>query len=182
MEAGAFPLTSVGSLPHVSVAFPGEVWSHHKAASAIVPGTLVMPAKDASGNAVVRPATLAENADPRAGIAFRVVGEPDVNTGFSALGPNELVNREIAVGEYARRYTSGAFNITLHEPDATFGHGDLVRFNPAAARPAGKPAGTGAWEKVADPADAWGEVELFRPYNDDGDEGILTIRSLKSQF
>lgn len=183
MEAGAFPLTGVGALPHVSVAFPGEVWSDHKASGDILPGTPVMPAQDASGRAVCRAAGSGEVSDPRCGIAFRVVETPDTNNGPNAEGPNEIVNRVISAGEYLRRYTSGVFHLTLVEPDDTWEHGDLVGWDPGAARPAGKPAGTGAWVKVADAADAFGYVKQpFRPYNDDGDEGVLTVASLRGQF
>ena len=39
-------------------------------------------------------------------IAFRQVEIPDINTGPSALGPNEIVNQAIADQDYVRRYMS----------------------------------------------------------------------------
>jgi hypothetical protein len=178
MEAGAFPLTSVGSLPNVTVAYPGEVLSRERASGSILPGEAVMPVSS-GGAEYVRRAVDADKGDPRLGIALRPVEHPDVNTGPSALGPNEIVNQVIPQGEYVRRYRTGGFLLTLVEPRADWAHGDLIAFDVDGVRPAGKPAGTGSWVRTATVAEAFAEVIEFRPYSEDGDEGVLLVRTLQ---
>jgi hypothetical protein len=182
-DVGAFPLTGVDGLPNVTVAFPGEHWSDGKAAEAITPGSLVVPIN--SGGKKFWEVAASGTVDPRAAIALNCVMVPDRSVGgeySQPLGPNELVNREIAVGAYVHAYHSGAFHLTLIEPDDSYVPSDLIGWDPAAARPTGKD-GTGAWVKVSDPAHALFVVDApFRPYNADGDEGVLTVRSLRGQF
>jgi hypothetical protein len=110
---GNFPLTGVADLPNVTVAFPGEHWSNRVASGAIVPGEAVVPVSLGGKLAMKRAAT----ADPpdRMAIATRVIEPPD-RAGDSlystSLGPNEIVNRQIAHGEYVHAYYSGAFHLT----------------------------------------------------------------------
>lgn len=179
MDTGAFPLTGVANLPNVTVAFPGEHWSDGKAAETIVPGELVVPIN--SGGKLYWQRAASGTVDPRAAVALRTVQIPDVNTGPSASGPNEIVNQAIVVGEYVHAYHSGAFHLTLVTPAADYGPGDLIGWDPAAARPTGK-AGNGAWKKVANAAQAMFTVQEWRPYSANGQEGVLTVRSLRGQF
>lgn len=178
MEAGAYPLTSVAKLPNVTVAYPGEVLSRERASGTILPGEAVMPVSSA-GAEYVRRAVDADKGDPRLGIAMRVVEIPDVNSGPSALGPNEIVNTPIPQRDYVRRYRTGGFLLTLVEPRADWAHGDLICFDVDGARPAGKPAGTGSWVRTAVRAEAFAEVIEFRPYSANGQEGVLLVRTLQ---
>lgn len=178
-DVGSFPLEGVSRLPNVTVAFPGEHWSNRKASEDIVPGEAVVPV-NSGGKLYMR---VAEASDPitQLAIALRTVQVPDVNTGPNALGPNEIVNQTIATDEYVHAYYSGGFHLTLIVPD-TYEPGDLVGWDADGVRPTGK-TGTGAWAKNADAdIDSVFEVMEFRPYNADGDEGILTVRSLRGQF
>ena len=180
-DVGAFPLDSVAGLPNVTVAFPGEHWSDRKASEPIAPGEAVVPINN-GGKLYVKRATAVEAgaASRRVGIALRTVQVPDVNTGPGALGPNEIVNQLIPVGDYVHVYYSGAFHLTLVAP-AAYLPADLIGWDPAAARPAGK-GGVGAWKKVAAEADAL--FEVIKPYRavNGANEGILTVRSLRGQF
>lgn len=179
-DVGNFPLTGVAALPNVSVAFPGEHWSDYRASGDIVPGEAIVPTASA-GKKYVRKAT-AGDAAAQLGIALRTVQHPDVNTGPGSLGPNEIVNQTIASGDWVHRYLSGAFHLTLIAPDDSYAPGDLIGWDADGARPAGK-GGTGSWAKNADAdIDSIFEVEEWRPYNADGDEGVLTVRSLRGQF
>jgi predicted RecA/RadA family phage recombinase len=180
-DIGTFPLDDVASLPNVSVAFPGEVWTNHKATEIIVPGEGCMPTV-ANGRLAIRRALDTDAGDPRLGVAMNVVQHPDGasdSTYTSSLGPNEIVNRAIPVGQYVRRYLSGVFHLTLVTPRAWV-PGELVGWDDGAARPTGK-GGAGAWNLAASAAAAWGEVLEFRKVNA-SDEGILTVRSLAGQF
>jgi hypothetical protein len=58
--------------------------------------------------------------------------------------------------------------------------GDLVAWDPAGVRPTGK-TGVGAWALAADEASAWGEVDEYRPVSTDGHEGLLTVRTFRTQ-
>lgn len=181
VDSGAFPLSSVAQLPNISLAFPGEHWSDGKANEVIVPGELVVPVNVGGKRYWQRAAAGAR--DPRAAVAMNVVQHPDSATGstyYEPLGPNEIVNRAIPVGAYVHAYNSGAFHLTLVKPDATYAPGDLIGFDPAGARPTGK-AGTGSWGKVV-AANAFFEVQEWRPVNAAATEGILTVRSLRGQF
>lgn len=181
-DAGAFPLTGVQQLANVTVAFPGEHWSDGKANEVIVPGEMIVPVNVGGKRYWNRAAAGA--LDPRAAIALNVVQSPDSATGSiysQPLGPNEIVNRAMQVGDYVHAYHSGSFNLTLVAPDATYGPGDLIGWDPAAARPTGK-GGTGSWIKTAVAANAMFEVQEWRPFSADGKEGILTVRSLRGQF
>jgi hypothetical protein len=184
VDVGAFPLTGVQQLPNISVAFPGEHWSDGKASEAIAPGELVVPVNNGGKRYWARAAAGA--VDPRSAVAMNVVQSPDGATGSiytQPLGPNEIVNRVIPVDQYVHAYRSGAFHLTLVVPDATYGPGDLIQWDPAGARPTGK-GGVGSWKKLgADAvANAFFEVEEWRPYNAAKTEGILTVRSLRGQF
>lgn len=177
-EFGSFRLTSVQNLPHVDVAFPGEHWSDRKAIEVITPGDAIMPV-NSGGILGMRIATSGESGHPQLAIAVKTVQIPDVNTGPTALGPNQIMNADIAVGEYVHAYYSGAFNLTLVTPHA-YVPSDLIGWDPAASRPTGI-SGTGAWKKVTNVALAVFEVLEFRPVND-ANEGILGVRSLRGQF
>jgi hypothetical protein len=178
---GSFPLTGVADLPNVTVAFPGEHWSNRIAQAAIVPGEACKPVNISGKLGVARAAT----ADPvtQLGIATRVIEPPDVagdSLYTQSLGPNELKNRQIGAGEYVHVYYSGAFHLTLVVPRAWV-PGELVGWDAAGVRPTGK-TGVGAWKQVTDPATALFEVMEFRPFSANGQEGILTVRSLRGQF
>lgn len=178
---GSYPLTGVGSLPNVTVAFPGEHWSNRIAAAAIVPGVAVVPV-NSGGKLAMQTAGASDTID-RMAIALRTIDVPDVNPGSlynPALGPNEIRNRQIAAGEYVHAYYSGAFHLTLHVPRAWV-PAEMVKWNATGARPTGK-SGTGSWDVTTDPTVAMFEVMEFRPYSSDGHEGVLTVRSLRGQF
>lgn len=177
-DVGSFPLTGVAELPNVTVAFPGEHWSNRKAAQTITPGQAVMP-MNSGGALYVTPAGSADSGSRRIGIALRTVQVPDINTGPTALGPNEIMNQDIPVHEWVHVWLSGAFHLTLVTP-AVYAPGDLIGWDPGGARPTGK-SGTGSWKKVGTEAAAFAEVMEFRPYNAAGNEGIVTVRSLRTQ-
>lgn len=183
-DVGAFPLTGVGDLANVTVAFPGEHWSDGKASEAITPGSLVVPIN--SGGKLYWEVAASGTVDPRAAIALNPVMVPDRSVGgeySQPLGPNELVNRVIPIGAWVHAYFSGSFHLTLVVPDATYGPSDLIGWDPAGARPTGK-TGTGAWKKVTAAGEAMFSVEPpgYRAYSADGTEGVLTVRSLRGQF
>jgi len=179
MEAGSFALTGVGSLPNVTVAFPGEHWSNRRASGAITPGVAVVPTASA-GKMYMRTAQSGDAATQLA-IALRPVDHPDTNTGPDALGPNEIRNTDMAEGDYVHAYYSGAFHLTLVVP-ASYDPGDLIGWDADGARPTGK-SGTGAWAKNASAdIDSIFEVMEWREINADDNEGILTVRSLRGQF
>lgn len=183
-DIGNFPLDNVGRLPNVQLAFPGEHWSRGKAAQAIVPGEAIFPIN--SGGAqfwqVASASVPGGNTVDQLAIALRTVQTPDVNSGPGSLGPNELMNQEIVVGEYVHAYYSGAFHLTLITPDE-YGPGDLVGWDHDGARPTGK-SGTGSWAKnSAADIDSIFEVMEFRPVIDSTDEGVLTVRFVsRGQF
>lgn len=180
-QVGAYPLSGTGDLPNVTVAFPGEHWSDAVASGAITPGEAVIVDHDTDGTLVVRPVVAGDNGDPRVAIAKHVVEIPDVNTGPNALGPNEIVNAEIADGEYVHRYNSGAFVLTLVDPTRTYNRGDLIGWDVDGARPTGK-SGAGSWAPNANAdVDSIFEVQDIRLAGDD-DEPILNVRSVRGQF
>lgn len=189
-DFGSFQLTAVAKLPNVTVAFPGEHWSDARAlpaggASAIVPGTLVVPTSSAgllyyTPIAAVGSAGLAQSC-----IAARPVSVPDINPGSEynpQLTPNDIMNLPLAAGSFVHRHRSGAFHLTLIVADSSYAPGQLVVFDPAATPVAGKP-GPGAWRRAtgAEAAFAWGEVEDWRPLTNDNTQGILTVHSLRVQ-
>lgn len=178
--AGAYPIQGVGKLPNVDIANPGEVWSNLKADGNIVPGAAIFPTVGAARKYAQIEA--GDTPDRRqVGVALRTVEEPDLNTGPGALGPNELVNRMIADGDWLRLYLTGALHLTLIEPGRAYQSGQKIGWDPTAARPVGKAAGTGAWTN-----DATGfitgtdifEVFEYRPYGG-GNEGLLTVHFLR---
>lgn len=176
---GSFPLSGVAGLPNVSVAFPGEHWSDRRAVEEITPGSAVVPVND-GGKLGMRLATGTDSIAQMA-IALRTVDIPDSNSGIGSRGPNEVRNLPIAVGEYVHAYYSGAFHLTLVSP-AAYEPGMLIGWDADGARPTGKP-GTGAWAANASAdIDSMFEVMEFRPYSSNGQEGILTVRSLRGQF
>jgi hypothetical protein len=177
---GAFPLTAVGKLPNVSIASPGEVWSNLRANGNIVPGAAIAPV---SVGGKLRAKQLVGGDAPvkeQVGVALRQVEIPDVNTGPNALGPNEIVNQMIADGDYLRRYMTGVLHLTLCEPRDDYIPGQKIGWAVAAARPAGKASGTGAWSNAGILAgtDIF-EVFEYRVFGG-ADEGILTVRFLRS--
>jgi hypothetical protein len=180
MEAGSFELTGVGDLPNVSLAFPGEHWSDRYASGAITPGEAVVPTASA-GKMFMRKAGAGDAAlAVQTAIAMRTWQPPDQNIGPTALGPNEIYNVEIEDGEYVHAFYSGGFHLTLVVPD-DYNPGDLIGWDADGRRARGK-TGTGAWSKdaAADIRSLF-EVHLWRPINDDK-EGILTVRSLRTQM
>jgi hypothetical protein len=179
-SVGNFPLTGVVGLPQVTVAFPGEHWSNRIAKGAIAPGEACMPVNYGGKFAMQRAA--AADSPKRMAIATRVIEIPDVasNSNYThPLGPNEIKNRTINDGEYVHAYYSGVFHLTLVTPRVWL-PGDLVGWDPAAVRPTGI-AGVGAWILAATEAVAWGEVQEFRPFSANGQEGLLTVRSFRTQ-
>jgi hypothetical protein len=178
--AGAYPLTGVAKLPNVSIASPGEVWSNNRANGIVIPGAAVAPV-NVGGK--LRQKQLIVGDTPtkeQVGVALRQVEIPDVNNGPAALGPNEIVNQAIADGDYLRRYMTGVLHLTLVEPRADYVPGQKIGWAVAAARPAGKAAGTGAWSNAAILAgtDIF-EVFEYRVFGG-SNEGILTVRFLRS--
>lgn len=182
---GAYPLTSVAKLPNVTVAYPGERWSDRKASGLMDPGQAVVPVASA-GKLLMRAAS-ASDAVTQMAVATRTIDVPDTNPGSiynEALGPNEIRNLPIQNGDYILAVYSGALHLTLIVPD-TYNPGDLIGWCPNGPRPTGKPTtqGIGAWGKMTQ-AQAVGplfEVTQFRPTNQAGTEGILTVRSLRGQ-
>lgn len=175
---GSHPLTGTANLPNVVVAFPGSHWSDAVASGrAITPGEAVIVTNSA-GTLAVRPVGVGDATDPRVCIALRTIDTPDLNPGSQynpALGPNEIKNLPIAVGEYVHRYESGSFVLTLVDPGYTYNPGDLVGWKVSATRPAGKGSG-GAWapKANADVAIDWLEVQVVRKASN-GDY-ILTVK------
>jgi hypothetical protein len=178
--AGAFPLTGVAKLPNVSIASPGEVWSNLRANGVIIPGAAIAPV-NVGGKLHAKQLIVGDTPDiDQVGVALRQVAVPDVNNGPAALGPNEIVNQAIASGDYLRRYMTGVLHLTLVEPRADYVPGQKIGWAVAAARPAGKAAGAGAWSNAAILAGtAIFEVFEYRVYGS-GNEGILTVRFLRS--
>lgn len=186
-QVGAFPLTGVGALPNVDVAYPGEVWTNRRATGVILPGSAVMPTASVAGEKRYKVIGAADEPDTRqVAIAMRQIMVPDVNPGSeytAALGPNEIVNLPIASADYVRTYHTGGLHLTLVVPQSNYEPGDLIGWNPLGVRPAGKAAGTGAWDFANDSDVVAGtdifEVENWRPYGDN-DEGVLTVKFLRS--
>ncbi len=180
MPPGAYPLTAVAKLPNVSVAFPGEVWSRLRANGIIIPGAAIAPV-NVAGKLRVKQLVVGDTpvAD-QVGVALRQVEVPDVNNGPAALGPNEIVNSAIPDGDWLRRYMTGALHLTLVEPRADYVPGQRIGWAVAAARPAGKAAGTGAWSNTGILAGTTiFEVDEYRVFGA-ANEGILTVRFLRS--
>lgn len=189
---GSFQLTSVGKLPNVSVAFPGEHWSDGRVSpgvSSIVPGSLVVPV--ASGGLKYWQVAASGALDPRACIALRPISVPDINPGSEynpQLTPNDIMNLPLASNSFVHTYRSGAFHLTLIKADSSYAPGDLVCWDPAAT-PVGNKPGPGAWTKTpggisanSQPSYALFEVEDWRPLTYDNTQGILTVHSLRVQF
>lgn len=181
MEAGSFELTGVGSLPNVTVAFPGEHWSNRRASGAagILPGEAVVPEASAGG-LFVRTAQ-ASDAITQLAVALRPVDHPDPNVGPASEGPNEIRNTRMAQGDYVHCYYSGAFHLTLVDPKRTYKPGQLIGWDADGSRPAGK-SGAGSWAPNANAdIDSVFEVMDVRAVGSEG-EVILTVRSLRGQF
>jgi hypothetical protein len=104
--AGAYPLTAVAKLPNVDIASPGEVWTNARANGVVIPGAAVAPV-NVSGKMRLKQLIVGDTPDiNQVGVALRQVEVPDVNTGPSALGPNEvgrLVERRAALGHHDLR-------------------------------------------------------------------------------
>lgn len=201
---GDFPLTAVEKLPNASVAFGGEHWSDGKAVAEITVGAPVIPAPlasaIASGRASVTPgnarglkqveASDTINDERQVAIALRTVVPPyeqSVTAGYlEDNGPNEIVNRPIQRGEYVHEWRSGAFNLTLVEPRDDYVPGQIIGWNPAATRPAGKRGATndktGAWTNTSRKANTnLFEVREVHPIGPN-DEVLLMVSSLRGQF
>lgn len=178
--AGAYPLLGTGKLPNVDVASPGEVWTNLRANGLIVPGAAIAPV-NVGGKLYAKQLVVGDTpVIEQVGVAFRQVEVPDQNIGPLTLGPNELVNRIIADGDYVRRYLTGALHITLAEPRADYVPGQRIGWAVAAARPAGKASGTGAWSNAGILAGTTiFELMETRTYGS-ANEQILTVRYLRS--
>lgn len=179
-EHGDFPLSGTEKLPNVTVAFPGEHWSNRIASgSSITPGEAVVPA--ASGTKLAVQKATASDSIAQLAIALRPVDVPDTNTGPTALGPNEIRNQAMAIGEYVHCYYSGAFHLTLVDPRRTYTPSQLIGWDADGQRPAGK-SGSGSWAPNANAdIDSVFEVMEVRAVGSGG-EVILTVRSLRGQF
>lgn len=193
-QQGAYPLLGVGPLPNADVAFPGEVWSYKRANGVIIPGSCVVPTV-VSGVECVRPVVAGDSiVTTGAGlrretlaVALRQIMTPDINPGSQynpALGPNEIVNLPIADQDYVRTYHTGVMNMTLVTPDATYAPGDVIGWDPTAARPVGKATGTGAWAKWSDDSSCVAGTDIFvvhtlARYYGSANECILTVRFLR---
>lgn len=179
---GGFKLSSVAGLPNIQVAFPGEHWSDGKAATDLTPGELVVPIN--SGGKLHWQRAASGAVDARASIALNTVQHPDLNVGSNyaeALGPNQILNRTIKAKEWVHAYRSGAFHLTLFVA-AVYVPGDLLTYNPAGTPQTDKTSLGGAWEKTAVAANALLEVIEFRALPDTTNRGILTVKTLRSQF
>jgi hypothetical protein len=159
-QAGAYALTGTGKLPNAAVAFPGEVWSNKRAAEVIVPGSCVHPVVSEAGvpqrKGVAKGDTITTTGEgiriETIGVAMRQIMVPDVNPGSQynpQLGPNEIVNLNIAAEDWLRQYMTGVLRLTLVAPDATYKVGDIIGWNPEGARPKEKASGEGSWAKIA---------------------------------
>lgn len=181
MGQGSHPLTGVAGLANVTVAYPGEHWSDAVASGrAITPGEAVIVTNSA-GVLAVRPVVAGDNGDPRVAIALRPIDTPEAEHP-RALGPNEIKNEEMSVGEYVHRYLSGAFTITLVDPRRTYNPGDLIGWDIDGQRPTGK-EGSGSWAPNANAdVDSVFEVQEVRKAGDPETTGgyILKVKSLKS--
>lgn len=188
MTTGAFPLTGIhaANLPYVTVANGARArhYSNRKASGAITPGAAVVPTALAAGSAAVNTpgASLkmkvagSGDAITQLGIALRCVQVPDQNTGPSSIGPNEVMNTEIADGDYVHVYYEGDFWLSLVVP-TTYSPGDLVGWDADGARPTGV-SGTGAWAKnsAADIDSVFEVMEVRRIGS--GSEVMLLVRKL----
>lgn len=179
--AGDHPLLATARLANVTVAFPGEVWSNNRANGIIIPGAAIAPV-NVGGKLRQKQLIVGDTPDiNQVGVALRQIEIPDVNVGPASLGPNEIMNQAIADGDYLRRYMTGALHLTLVEPRADYVPGQKIGWAVAAARPAGKAAGAGAWSNAAVLAGT-SIFEVLEPYRVYGsaNEGILTVRFLRS--
>lgn len=196
-QVGAYPLLGVGQLPNVDIAYPGEVWSNKRANGVIVPGTCVKPDL-VNGVECVTPVVAGDAISEAGGglrretlaVALRQIMIPDINPGSQynpQLGPNEIVNLPIADMDYVRTYHTGVLNLTLVAPDADYEPGDIIGWNPAAARPAGKATGTGAWASAERDAAVVAGTDIFvvhtmPRYYGSNNECVLTCRFLRSNI
>lgn len=181
---GAFPLDSADALPNVTIAYPGERWSDRKATGGpIVPGVAVVPVASA-GKLLMRPAVDGD-AVTQLAVASRTIDVPDTSDRSwynTPLGPNEIRNLPIPNGDYILALYSGALILTLITERA-WAPAELVGWNPDGVPQGNKDSlGAGAWDVMG--VGVIGplfEVEMFRPVNDAGDQGILNVRSLRGQ-
>jgi hypothetical protein len=194
-QVGAYPLLGTGQLPNADIASPGEVWSNKRANGVIVPASCVVPVV-IGGVECVRPVIAGDAISQTGGglrretlaVALRQIMIPDINPGSQynpQLGPNEIVNLPIADQDYVRTYHTGVLNLTLVVPDASYAAGDVIGWDPAGARPAGKATGTGAWASIArDPGVVAGSdifvVHTLPRYYGSNNECVLTCRFLRS--
>jgi hypothetical protein len=179
--AGAYPLTAVAKLPNVTIASPGEIWSNNRANGIIIPGAAIAPV-NVGGKLYMKQLIVGDTpVKEQVAVALRQVEVPDVNNGPGALGPNEIVNQAIASGDYLRRMMTGVVHLTLVEPRSDYVPGQKIGWAVAAARPAGKAAGTGAWSNasILTGTDVFEVLEPYRAYGG-SNEGILTCRFLRA--
>lgn len=187
-DYGSFQLTSVADLPNVQVAFPGEHWSDGVAVGTVRAGAAVVPVASGARIGLREPiaadVTGSGAANGVVGIALNPVQIPDSNAGSiynDALGPNDIVNRDITNGNYVHRYLSGVFHLTLIVAN-TYSPADLIGWDVDGTPQTGK-TGTGAWAKnVNSDIKSVFEVVEFRTLPGETTKGVLTVRSLRSQF
>jgi hypothetical protein len=181
MSQGSHPLTGVAGLANVTVSYPGEHWSDAVASGrAITPGEAVITTSS-GGVLAVRPVTAADNGDPRVAIALRTIDTPEQEHP-RALGPNEIKNTAMAVGEYVHYYKTGGFNITLVDPRRTYEAGMLIGWDIDGQRPTGK-SGEGSWAPNANAdVDSVFEIREVRTVGNPASGGgyILKVVSTRS--
>lgn len=178
-------LTSVESLPKVSIVNPGtvNVWTNKVASGDLEPGMVVMPLSasgtksfyDMNGRVAEASSAAIEDGHPRRfGVAMHQPVPGDI--GLADDGPTELVNATIESGQFLRVVHGDATIATTRvEPTDDFVAGDMVTYDPGGDLPASYGSDTGCWTITTDKALALGEVEAFRAIGTD-DGGLLYIR------
>lgn len=184
-------LDDLSKLPKVAIVHmehaPETFW---RASGDVEPGVVVAPTGDPHGKTfygvggkvkeVSSSAGVAAN-DGKLGIAMNETGIMSVaDLASETDGPNEVVNRDIASGEWVRVLKQGTFLTPLLLPvadfAATYVAGTLVGYNPAGTR-AATISGTGSFMAVASKADAIGYVVESQMVVDEGavESGFASI-------
>ena len=154
---------AAGALPRVQIVHPGtvDVTTYNTASGVIQPGDMVELVSASAAQTyytqggkarkvLATPSFASGNARRRYGIGMKQVQVLDQATAASlTTGPTELVNADIAVGEFVRIVHDGTVATTVVKPDDAFVPGDLVTYDPAGTRPSGY-TGTGCWKKTTD--------------------------------
>ncbi len=160
-------LGNLAKLPKVAIVHmehaPETFW---RASGNVEVGVPVVPTSEAHGKtfydvggkvaAISGSASVAASRG-RLGIAMNETGlMTELDLASETVGPVEVVNRDIVSGGWVRVLKKGTFHTTLLAPVATatgflaqYKAGDMVTYNPAAARATSVP-GTGAYVKTTD--------------------------------